>query len=90
MSNKKSDRFEEIMSEIKQLAHEAYELIPRGSFAQQQAKAYWYPHILCAIDTDNDYLGGSMVTMQDTYDKLLNDENDDNNDDEDDEEVEDE
>lgn len=64
------ERFNEIMAEIKELAHEAYRMIPNG-IEKERARSYWFPHILGAVDTDNDYLGGSMFTMQNTYDALI-------------------
>jgi hypothetical protein len=63
------DRLQEIADEIKGLVYEAKELIPRGSI-RNQAESYWIPHILGAIDKDNEYLGGSMTTMSDTIEKL--------------------
>lgn len=38
--------------------------------AYDRAKAYWLAHIRCALDNDHDYVGGSMVTLQDTIDEL--------------------
>ena len=37
-----------------------------------EANNYWIAHILCALSDDNDYLGGSMVTMDDTLRKITN------------------
>ena len=37
----------------------------------QRAKAYWLAHVTMALTRDHDYLGGSMVTMQDTLTELL-------------------
>lgn len=38
----------------------------------ERAAAYWVPHILCALDDEHGYLGGSVVTMQHTIDELRN------------------
>jgi len=63
------ERLIEIKDEIKELVNEARDTINSTSEAER-ARAYWYAHILCALDSDNDYLGGSMVTMQDSIDAL--------------------
>jgi hypothetical protein len=42
------------------------------AFTYEQAQAYWLAHIQTALDRDHGYLGGSMVTMQDTIDALEN------------------
>ena len=39
-------------------------------FPFQQADAYWLAHIRTALDREHGYLGGSMVTMQDTMNAL--------------------
>jgi len=39
-------------------------------FLFEQADAYWLAHIRTALDKEHGYLGGSMVTMQDTIDAL--------------------
>jgi hypothetical protein len=55
--------FEYIMDEIRGLADQALQMLPRGDRAA--AEAYWYRHILGAIGGDHggDHLGGSMHTM---------------------------
>ena len=63
-------RFEEIRDEIKELVYEARGMLPRNSIEYERAKSYWIPHILMALDSDHDYLGGSMFTMQDTINDL--------------------
>ncbi len=45
-------------------------------FPYEQADAYWLAHIRCALDKEHGYLGGSMVTMQDTIDALEHEEED--------------
>jgi hypothetical protein len=45
-------------------------------FPYQQADAYWLAHIRTALDREHGYLGGSMVTMQDTIDALERDDQD--------------
>jgi len=53
--------FEYIMDEIRNLADQALQMLPRGDRAA--AEAYWYAHILGAIGGDHGYMGGSMHTM---------------------------
>jgi len=45
-------------------------------FPYEQADAYWLAHIRTALDKEHGYLGGSMVTMQDTIDTLERKEED--------------
>ena len=63
------ERLGEIKEEIKELVREAVDLI-RDTNEYERAKGYWYAHIVCALDDDHMYLGGSMVTMQRTIDAL--------------------
>lgn len=63
------DRLLEIKDEIKELVGEAQEIV-KGTRAEVRATAYWYPHILLALDKESEYLGASMCTMQDTIDEL--------------------
>ena len=64
-----AERLSEIKEEIKELAREARNLLPRDSMTRKRAESYWFPHILGALDNDNDYLGGSsMITMAETID----------------------
>jgi len=63
------ERLIEIKDEIKELVNEARDTINSTSEAKR-ARAYWCAYILCALDSDHDYLGGSMVTMQDSIDAL--------------------
>ena len=57
------------LEQIKELTEEAYELV-RGTPVERSAHSYWRPHILGALDKDNEYMGGSMTTMQDSIDEL--------------------
>lgn len=63
------ERLEEIRDELKELIEEAKNLV-RGTHQYERARSYWIPHILGAIDKDNEYMGGSMINMQDTIDAL--------------------
>ena len=59
-----AQEFEYIMDEIRNLADQALQMLPRGDRAA--AEAYWYAHILGAIGGDHGYMGGSMHTMADS------------------------
>ena len=45
-------------------------------FLYEQADAYWLAHIWTALGHEHGYLGGSMVTMQDTINALQGGEKD--------------
>jgi hypothetical protein len=77
-----SERFEEIIEDVKALIKEAYKLVP--SNLKQRAKSYWYGHIISAIDDDHEFMGRGSYTMKDTLDDLKGEEE---IDDEEDEEV---
>jgi len=64
------DRLREIQSEIEELLDEAMHCIRDAGGSTAQADAYWKAHIICALRNDHEYLGGSMVTMQDTIEEL--------------------
>ena len=81
MSNKL--RFEEIKVQIKELLDEALDLVPDGG-VKERARAYWYPQIIVALDSNHEYMGGSMCSMEDTLNEFNEEE------DYDDEEYDDE
>lgn len=64
---------EEIKEQIKMLAGEAYEMIPRDGMYAARARSYWYAHILTALDDESEFMGGSMHSMQDTINELRGD-----------------
>lgn len=64
------DRLREIQEEVEELVGEAMACIRAAGGSTAQADAYWKPHIIGAIRNDHEYLGGSMVTMQDTIEEL--------------------
>ncbi len=66
------ERLGEIKEEIKELVREDVDLI-RDTNEYERAKGYWYAHIVCALDDDHMFLGGSMVTMQNTIDSFEDD-----------------
>ena len=71
------DRLREIQSEMEELLIEALQCIREAGGSTAQAEAYWKAHIVCAIRNDHGYLGGSMVTLQDTIEDLETGEDDD-------------
>lgn len=68
MSND-SFRFEEIMSEMKDLLQEAIDIVP--DHARARAESYWYAQISMALDEDHGYMGGCMCSMQDTLEEFI-------------------
>lgn len=64
------ERLQQIKDTIKELVYEARDLLPRNTIENTRAKSYWIPHILMALDTEHDYLGGSMCTIQETINDL--------------------
>ena len=62
----------EIQQEMLAWLAQARHLLRRApGMTGQRAKAYWLAHGTMALTRDHDYLGGSMVTMQDTLTELL-------------------
>jgi len=70
----KSERLDEIRNQIKDLVYEARDLLRHEGITWDRANSYWYAHILMALDKEHDYLGSSMVTMEDTIYELDYDE----------------
>ena len=62
------DELRDIQSELLDAVQRAEYLLRQSGFdgARLRAEAYWIPHIVCALSRDHGYLGGSMVTMEDT------------------------
>jgi hypothetical protein len=77
-----AERLLEIKEEIESLMDEAKRIIRNSGdkFAWEQARGYWYAHILTSLDKNSEFLGSSMCTMQDTIDRLdyENDEEEEN------------
>ena len=68
-------RFEEIIGNIDELIEEAINIIPENMVGK--AKSYWYAHIMCAINDNHEFLGGSMHHMQDCLDEWMEQEDED-------------
>ena len=72
--SKKSQQLRHIQLQISDLLDEMEQLIS-GTVAESRATSYWLPHIKTALYSDTQYLGGSMVTCDDTIDELAEEEN---------------
>ncbi len=70
-----TERLHEIKDEMLTLLEEANQIL-RGTHEEDRAKGYWYAHIRCALDGEHMFIGGSMVTMQDSIDALDDPEED--------------
>lgn len=67
------DYLNEIKEKIKKLVYEAKDIVQGmdgNGTTSKRAESYWIPHILGALDKDNEYVGGSMYTMEDTINEL--------------------
>lgn len=60
------DRYREIIDEIKDLLSEANHIVRQSSskLTKERAKRYCHAEIAVALDSDHDYLAGSMFTME--------------------------
>ena len=67
--NRGKYRFEEIIGDIKELLEEAIDLVPEDT-RRSRAEAYWYGTIISNLDDDHGFMGGSMHSMQDTFEEL--------------------
>ncbi len=73
--NEITERLEEIKEQMLELLDEAKDLIPEG-ITKERARCYWYAHIKTALLKEHEYLGGSLVTLDDTINELSEDEED--------------
>ena len=66
-----ADELVEIQQEMLELLDRARQLLHAApNMTRQRAEAYWLPHATMALTNDHGYLGGSMVTMQNTITEL--------------------
>lgn len=72
-NSKTKERLIEIKEQMLGLLDEAKNIIPEG-MAKESAKCYWYAHIKTSLIKENEYLGGSMVTMDDTINEISEEE----------------
>lgn len=63
------ERLTEIKEQMLELLEEAKDLLPEG-MPKERAKCYWYAHIKTAILKEHEFLGGSLVTVDDTIFEL--------------------
>jgi len=63
------ERLTEIKEQMLELLEEAKDLLPEG-LTKERAKNFWYAHIKTAILKENEFLGGSLVTIDDTISEL--------------------
>ena len=75
---KDQQRFSNIIDNIDNLIEEAINIIPENMVGK--AKSYWYAHIMCAINDNHTFLGGSMHHMQDCLDEWMEQEDEDEDD----------
>lgn len=59
----------DIQSAMEFLLEKAEEVIPKGLISER-AKSYWIAQIKVALKNDSEYLGKSMVTMDDTIEEV--------------------
>ncbi len=69
MNTELRERLNEIKEQMLELLDEAKNLIPEG-MTKERARCYWYAHIKTALLKEHEYLGGSLVTMEDTINEL--------------------
>lgn len=64
-----TERLQEIKEQMLELLDEAKKIIPEG-MTKERAKCYWYAHIKTALLKEHEFLGGSLVTMDDTINEI--------------------
>ncbi|MBE2188033.1 MAG: hypothetical protein KIT33_07950 [Candidatus Kapabacteria bacterium] len=70
------ERLTEIKEQMLELLEEAKDLLPEG-MTKERAKCYWYAHIKTAILKEHEFLGGSLLTVDDTISELGEDSEED-------------
>ncbi|MBM2814388.1 MAG: hypothetical protein HW421_1150 [Ignavibacteria bacterium] len=73
MNTDAKEKLIEIKEQMLELLDEAKDIIPEG-MAKERAKCYWYAHIKTALLKEHEYLGGSLVTMDDTINEISDEE----------------
>ena len=63
-------RLEDIQTKISELVYEARDILSGTGITLQRAERYWIAQILTALDNDEEYVGGSMFTLQDSINEL--------------------
>lgn len=70
----KRTSYQEMAKEMLEIQQEMLELLERArqrlkdapGLTRKRAESYWLAHATVALTNQHDYLGGSMVTMEDT------------------------
>jgi len=73
MNTEAKEKLTEIKEQMLELLDEAKDIIPEG-MAKERAKCYWYARIKTALLKEHEYLGGSLVTMDDTINEISEEE----------------
>jgi hypothetical protein len=83
----KHERLQEIKDQIKEMLDEARNIIRHSGddVAEERFKGYVLGNILPQLDSDHDFLAGSMVSFQDVIDSLEVEDDEDEEIDEEDE-----
>lgn len=70
------DELGEIQSQILELVDQARGLLRCNGLqgALMRAESCWIAHVITAVSNDHGYLGGSMVSLQNTIDEIKNDD----------------
>ena len=63
------ERLKEIKEEILELIREAEQII-RDYPESRAAENYWIPNVVTALTRQHDYLGGAMITMEESIEEL--------------------
>jgi hypothetical protein len=66
------EKLETIQGWMMELLEEARKILKKevGGMAYERADAYWLAHVETALKKETRYLGGSMVTMDDTIEEV--------------------
>lgn len=57
---------QESMIEHVRAAERILKRVENNKMIYERARSYWIPHIIMALTNDHEWLGGSMVTMEET------------------------
>jgi hypothetical protein len=69
MKWEESEMLTDIKESMLEMLEHAIELVPEG-ITKERAKCYWYAHIKTAILKEHEFLGGSLVTLEDTINEI--------------------
>ena len=65
----RADRLQELSEEMDDILFQMKDLL-RGSEVWEAARSYWFAHIQTAMSRNSEYLGSSMITLDDTIEEL--------------------